>query len=61
MTVRFEVATEAQVPRLHAALADGSLKPDVEHVLPLEKAAEAQDIVLAPGRAGAVLLSTGQD
>ena len=49
------------IERLHAALADGSLKPDVEHVLPLEKAAEAQDIVLAPGRAGAVLLSTGQD
>ena len=47
------------IERLHAALADGALKPDVEHVLPLEKAAEAQDIVLEPGRAGAVLLELG--
>ena len=47
------------IERLHAALAGGALKPDVEHVLPLEKAAEAQDIVLEPGRAGAVLLELG--
>ena len=47
------------IDRLHKALADGALKPEVEHVLPLEKAAEAQDIVLEPGRAGAVLLDLG--
>ncbi|KZY46358.1 zinc-binding dehydrogenase [Roseovarius sp. HI0049] len=54
-----EAPRAAAVERLHAALADGSLKPDVEHILPLEKAAEAQDIVLEPGRAGAVLLDLG--
>lgn len=47
------------IDRLHSALAEGALVPEIHARFPLEKAAEAQDAVMAPGRAGAVLLEIG--
>jgi NADPH2:quinone reductase len=49
----------AAIDRLHAALADGALVPRIAARYPLEDCAAAQDAVLTPGRAGAVLLETG--
>ena len=50
-------ACNAAIAKLHAALEAGALVPAVEHILPLEDAAKAHEIVMSPGRAGAVLLS----
>lgn len=47
---------DAAIARLHDALQAGALVPAVEHILPLDQAAKAHDLVMAPGRSGAVLL-----
>ena len=47
---------QAAMARLHSALANGSLNPAIHAHYPLEACAAAQDAVMAPGRAGAVLL-----
>ena len=51
----------AAIDRLHAALATGALVPEISARYPLQDCAAAQEAVLAPGRAGAVLLEIGQD
>lgn len=47
---------EKAIERLHAALADGALHPAIHARHPLSECAQAQDAVMTPGRAGAVLL-----
>jgi len=54
-----EGARRAAIDRLHGALADGALAPEIHARFPLEDCAAAQDAVMTPGRAGAVLLETG--
>ncbi len=44
------------ISHLHKALLEGALKPAIDQVLPLSRAAEAHDAVMRAGRAGAVLL-----
>ncbi|QGX98886.1 NADPH:quinone reductase [Roseovarius faecimaris] len=47
------------IDRLHGALAAGAFTPAIHARYPLEQAAAAQDAVMTPGRAGAVLLEIG--
>ena len=47
---------EAAIARLHGALHDGGLTPDIHARLALEHCAAAHDAVMTPGRQGAVLL-----
>jgi NADPH2:quinone reductase len=54
-----EAPRRAAIDHLHAALADGALAPEISARYPLEACADAQDAVLTPGRAGAVLLEIG--
>ncbi|UXX83243.1 NADPH:quinone reductase [Roseovarius pelagicus] len=49
-------ARTAAISRLHAALIAGSLRPEIARTYPLAECAIAQDAVMTPGRAGAVLL-----
>ncbi|SFN68684.1 NADPH2:quinone reductase [Roseovarius lutimaris] len=46
----------AAIARLHNALSEGSLSPAIHAHYPLTDCAAAQDAVMTPGRAGAVLL-----
>jgi NADPH2:quinone reductase len=46
----------AAIARLHGALSAGALVPAVHRILPLDEVAEAHDLVMTPGRSGAVLL-----
>ncbi|WP_101068832.1 NADPH:quinone reductase [Roseovarius salinarum] len=50
---------KAAIDRLHAALTGGGLDPAIHATLPLEDCAKAHDLVMAGGRAGAVLLEIG--
>lgn len=54
-----DAAREAAIAKLHAALSDGALKPAIAARYPLADCAAAQDAVMTPGRAGAVLLDIG--
>lgn len=54
-----EAQRETAIALLHGALQGGGLTPAIEAGLPLERCAEAHDMVMAPGRAGAVLLEIG--
>lgn len=54
-----EAERKAAVKRLHGALSEGALHPAIEARYPLAEAAAAQDAVMTPGRAGAVLLEIG--
>lgn len=47
---------QAAIARLHAALADGTLHPEIAAHYPLADCAAAHEAVMTPGRAGAVLL-----
>lgn len=47
---------DAAIALLHRALDAGALMPAVDAVLPLERAAEAHEMVMTAGRAGACLL-----
>lgn len=47
---------DVAIGHLHRALHDGALRPAIEHILLLEQAAKAHDIVMASGRSGACLL-----
>lgn len=49
----------AAIERLHGALAEGALRPAIHARYDLHGAAEAQDAVMKPGRAGAVVLTVG--
>lgn len=51
-----EPARHAAIERLHRALSEGALKPAIDRILPLQECARAHDIVMTPGRKGAVLL-----
>ncbi|WP_120500869.1 NADPH:quinone reductase [Roseovarius sp. EL26] len=44
------------IARLNQALSNGALNPEIATTYPLESCAAAQDAVMTPGRAGAVLL-----
>ncbi|MEO0568581.1 MAG: NADPH:quinone reductase [Pseudomonadota bacterium] len=46
----------AAIERLHQALLDGALTPEIHAILPLEKCAAAHDMVITAGRRGSVLL-----
>ncbi|MEL6932657.1 MAG: NADPH:quinone reductase [Pseudomonadota bacterium] len=46
----------AAIERLHQALLDGALTPEIHAILPLEKCAAAHDMVMTAGRRGSVLL-----
>ncbi|MEM9579474.1 MAG: NADPH:quinone reductase [Pseudomonadota bacterium] len=48
---------DAAIARLHGALSEGALTPAIDAILPLDDAAKAHDMVMAPGRSGAVLLA----
>lgn len=48
----------AAIARLHAALTEGALKPAIHASLPLSECVTAHNMVLSPGRRGAVLLET---
>ena len=50
---------QAIIAKLHEALERGALTPAIGAQYPLEACAEAQDAVMTPGRAGAVLLDLG--
>lgn len=52
-------ARAAAIDTLHKALSDGALIPAIDRRLPLDAAVEAHEAVMAPGRAGAVLLEIG--
>lgn len=54
-----EAPRRAAIDRLHGALAAGALSPEIHARFPLEECAAAQDAVMTPGRAGAVLLELG--
>lgn len=54
-----DAARQSAIARLHAALADGAFSPAIGARYPLNDCAAAQDAVLTPGRAGAVLLEIG--
>ncbi|MCZ0812765.1 MAG: NADPH:quinone reductase [Pseudomonadota bacterium] len=54
-----DAAREAAIAKLHAALSEGALKPAIAARYPLADCAAAQDAVMSPGRAGAVLLDIG--
>src|SRR6056297_1409653 len=47
---------QAVIAKLREALEQGALRPEIGATFPLEACAEAQDAVMTPGRAGAVLL-----
>lgn len=47
---------DTAISLLHGALQGGGLSPAIHARLPLERCAEAQEAVMTPGRAGAVLL-----
>ena len=47
---------QAAIEKLHEALNEGALQPQIQDVLPLDEGARAHDLVMRPGRAGAVLL-----
>lgn len=49
-------ARQAAIDALHSALADAALKPAIHATLPLSDCARAHDMVMTPGRHGAVLL-----
>lgn len=49
----------AAIDTLHKALSDGALIPAIDRRLPFKAAVEAHEAVMAPGRAGAVLLEIG--
>jgi NADPH2:quinone reductase len=49
---------DAAIGHLHAALADGGLTPTIGATYDMADCAAAQDAVMTPGRAGAVLLRT---
>jgi NADPH2:quinone reductase len=49
----------AMIARLHEAMTSGALRPEIGAVVGLEDCAKAQDAVMTPGRAGAVLLEIG--
>lgn len=49
----------AAIEKLHAALAAGALTPEIDSRMPLAACAAAQERVMTPGRAGAVLLEMG--
>ena len=44
------------IARMHAALSEGALKPEIDAVYQLNECAKAHEAVMTPGRAGAVLL-----
>jgi len=50
---------QAMITRLHEALKSGALRPDVGARFALADCAQAHDAVMAPGRAGPVLLEIG--
>ena len=50
---------QAAIARLHEALEAGALRPAIGETFPLAACAQAQDAVMTPGRAGAVLLELG--
>jgi len=52
-------ARKAAIGRLHKALCEGALKPEIHARYPLEDCARAHDAVLGHGRKGAVLLEIG--
>lgn len=54
-----EAERAAAIGRLHAALGAGALSPAIHARYRLDEAAAAQDAVMTPGRAGAVLLEIG--
>jgi len=54
-----DAARQAAIAKLHAALSEGALKPAIGDRYPLADCAAAQDAVMSPGRAGAVLLDIG--
>lgn len=54
-----EASRNAAIRVLHEALTEGALRPAIAQRLPLAEAARAQDAVMTPGRAGAVLLEIG--
>ncbi|MEQ9259667.1 MAG: NADPH:quinone reductase [Roseovarius sp.] len=47
------------IGKLHAALQAGALTPEIDSTMPLAACAAAQERVMTPGRAGAVLLEMG--
>ncbi|WP_135503829.1 NADPH:quinone reductase [Roseovarius aestuariivivens] len=49
-------ARRVAIDALHRALADGALRPSIHATLPLSDCARAHDMVMTPGRHGAVLL-----
>lgn len=51
-----EAPRQAAIARLHSALEESRLSPAIHAHYPLEDCAAAQDAVMTPGRAGAVLL-----
>ncbi len=51
-----DTARRAAIARLHAALSEGALNPAIHACLPLSDCATAHNMVLSPGRRGAVLL-----
>lgn len=51
-----DVERQAAITRLNHALEAGTLRPAIEARLPLDQCATAHETVMAPGRAGAVLL-----
>lgn len=50
---------QAMIARLHAALANGGLRPEIGARYGLADCAKAHDAVMTPGRAGSVLLEIG--
>lgn len=50
---------ETAIDLLHGALASGAFTPAIHRTMPLSDCAAAQDAVMTPGRAGAVLLDLG--
>ena len=54
-----EAARRAAIDALHAALDEGALRPAIAATLPLDDCARAHDLVMTPGRRGAVLLDCG--
>ncbi len=49
-------ARDVAIARLHKALSDGALTPAIHTRMALDDCAAAHDLVMTPGRAGAVLL-----